>query len=195
MRRSRAGKWKTLTGPCLPRPTPSNRAGVPHLYAIALGSNRRHGRHGAPAAVIRAAAAAIEDGGTRLIRLSPILATPALGPAGRSFANAAALIESPLDPPALLARLKAVERAFGRRRGRRWGPRVIDLDIILWSGGRWQDRRLSIPHAAFRIRDFVLRPLAAIAPGWRDPVTALSVAQIRARLCRAKPVDPRRTPA
>lgn len=180
----------------LPPPPPTlYRAGVPHLYAIALGSNRRHGRHGAPAAVIRAAAIAIEGSGTRLIRLSPILATPALGPAGRSFANAAALLESPLDPPALLAWLKAVERGFGRRRGRRWGPRVIDLDIILWSGGRWDDRRLNVPHAAFRIRDFVLRPLAAIAPGWRDPVTALSVAQIRGRLCRGKPVDPRRTRA
>lgn len=168
------------------------RAVVPHLYAIALGSNRRHGRYGAPAAVIRAAAAAVAADGTRLIRLSPILTTPALGPAGRAFANAAALVESPLDPPALLARLKAVERAFGRRRGRRWGPRVIDLDIILWSGGRWHDRRLAVPHAAFRTRDFVLAPLAGIVPDWRDPATGSSIRQLRARLRNAKQVDPRR---
>ncbi|MGF7151021.1 2-amino-4-hydroxy-6-hydroxymethyldihydropteridine diphosphokinase [Sphingomonas zeicaulis] len=174
-----------------PAPWPY-RAAVPYLYAIALGSNRRHGRHGAPAAVIRAAAAALAEEDLRLVRLSPILATPALGPAGRAFANAAALIESRLDPPALLARLKAVERAFGRRRGRRWGPRVIDLDIILWSGGRWHDRRLAVPHAAFRARDFVLAPLARIVPDWRDPATGSTVRQLRARLINAKPVDPHR---
>ena len=79
-------------------------------YAIALGSNRRS-RHGSPAATVRAAAAAI---GAE--RLSRVRLTPALGPAGRGFANAVALVESDLDPPALLARLKQVERDFGRRR-------------------------------------------------------------------------------
>lgn len=164
-------------------------------YAIAIGSNRRHGRHGGPGGVVAAAAAALASrlapSGGRVLRVSPVIGTPALGPAGRAFANAAALIETELDPPALLALVKGIERDFGRRRVRRWGPRVIDLDLILWSGGCWQDDRLTIPHRQFRYRDFVLQPLARIAPEWRDPATGLSVRQLRARLMRATPVDRR----
>jgi len=109
---------------------------------------------------------------------SPILHTPPLGPSKRRFANAVALIESEEAPPALLRRLKDVERAFGRRRGQNWAARVIDLDIILWSGGAWGEPGLAVPHASFRARDFVLRPLRAVAPDWRDPVSGLSVRQI-----------------
>ena len=149
-------------------------------YAIALGSNRRHGRHGAPDKVIAAALEALAEHVTIEV-VSPILRTPALGPAGRAFANAAAIVTTELSPPELLAFLKTTERAFGRRRGRRWGPRVLDLDIILWSGGIWASGGLAIPHPEFRRRRFVLDPLATIAPGWCDPVTGLSVAQLRAR--------------
>ena len=80
-----------------------------------------------------------------------------------------------LDPAELLAELKALERAFGRRPGRRWGPRVLDLDIILWSEGAWAGPGLIVPHPEFRRRAFVLEPLAEIAPDWRDPMTGLSV--------------------
>ncbi|RVT90847.1 2-amino-4-hydroxy-6-hydroxymethyldihydropteridine diphosphokinase [Sphingomonas crocodyli] len=154
-------------------------------YAIALGSNRRHGRHGAPAAVLRAAIAALEVEGVAIIVTSPILATPALGPAGRAFANAALLAETPLDPPQLLALFKRIERSFGRRRGRRWGPRVLDLDIILWSGGAFRSRRLSIPHRETAKRAFVLKPLATIASHWR--LGPGKVAHALARLDRARP--------
>lgn len=143
------------------------------LYVIALGSNRR-GRHGAPEAELRAALAAI--GG--VVRASPIIATAPLGPSRRRFANAAALIASDETPPELLARLKRIERAFGRRRGRRWDMRVIDLDVILWSGGAWASPGLVIPHPQFRRRGFVLRPLNAIVPGWRDPLTGRTVRQL-----------------
>ncbi|MCM8730457.1 2-amino-4-hydroxy-6-hydroxymethyldihydropteridine diphosphokinase [Hephaestia sp. GCM10023244] len=145
-------------------------------YVVALGSNRR-GRHGGPHAEIAAALAAI--GG--VIAVSPIVSTPPLGPSIRRFANAAALIASDEAPPALLTRLKAIEQAFGRRRGRRWGARVIDLDIILWSGGAWADTRLIVPHRAFRERGFVLDPLGTIVPDWRDPVTGLTVRQLMHR--------------
>lgn len=150
-------------------------------YVIALGSNRR-GRHGSPEAEIAAALAAL--GG--VVAVSPVLRTPPLGPSKRRFANAAALIASDAEPPALLARLKAIERAFGRRRGRSWAARVIDLDIILWSEGAWSEKGLTVPHAAFRERDFVLRPLLAVAPEWRDPVSGLSVRQLAARLGRRR---------
>lgn len=165
-----------------------------HRYAIALGSNRHHGRHGAPARVLAAALAALAAAGVRVEAVSPTLATPALGPAGRSFANAAALIATALDPPALLALLKRVERGFGRRRGRRWGPRVLDLDILLWSGGRWPMRHarpapgaLGVPHAGLAVRAFVLAPLVTIASGWRTPAGA-SIRQLRARQ-RAARID------
>ena len=148
------------------------------LYAIAIGSNRR-GRHGAPAATVRAAAAAI---GAK--RLSTVRLPPAVGPAGRGFANALALVETALEPPALLAALKQVERDFGRRGGRRWGPRVLDLDIVLWSEGPWAGGGLVIPHPEFRRRRFVLEPLAELAPGWRDPITRATVRQLLHRLAR-----------
>jgi 2-amino-4-hydroxy-6-hydroxymethyldihydropteridine diphosphokinase len=152
-------------------------------YALALGSNRRS-RHGSPAETVAAAAAALG-----VERLSTIRATRAVGPAGRGFANAAAILRSPLDPPELLAQLKALERTFGRRPGRRWGPRALDLDIILWSEGSWAGPELIIPHPEFRRRAFVLAPLAEIAPGWRDPLTGLAVRHLLARLRRAAPVD------
>jgi 2-amino-4-hydroxy-6-hydroxymethyldihydropteridine diphosphokinase len=150
-------------------------------YAIALGSNRR-GRHGAPAATVRAAATVI---GAR--HLSKVRLTPALGPAGRGFANAVAIVESELDPPDLLVLLKRVEREFGRRRGRRWGPRILDLDIVLWSGGPWAGGGLVVPHPEFRRRRFVLQPLAETVPGWRDPITGATVRQLLHRLERPRP--------
>ena len=153
-------------------------------YAIALGSNRRS-RHGSPADAVRAAAEAIG-----VDRLSAIRATPALGPAGRSFANAAAMLTARLSPPELLVRLQETERAFGRRPGRRWGPRVLDLDIILWSEGSFSSAGLTVPHPAFRQRRFVLDPLAEITPDWRDPITGLAVRHLLYRLARRRPVDP-----
>ena len=151
-------------------------------YLIALGSNRP-GRHGAPADQVRAAARALGASA-----LSPIVASAAVGPSLRRYANAAALVDSDLPPPALLAWLKRIEREFGRRRGRRWGARVIDLDIILWSGGRWRSPRLTVPHVAFRDRAFVLGPLRALAPGWRDPATGLTIRQLQRRLTRPRPL-------
>src|SRR4051795_2421571 len=117
---------------------------MPHLYAIAIGSNRLHGRFGRPAGVVEAAIARL-DQEFGLFDASPIVLNPALGQAGRNFANAVALVESDLEPPAMLTRLKAIEHNFGRKAGRRWGPRVLDLDIILWSGGRWRSHRLTVP--------------------------------------------------
>ncbi len=148
-------------------------------YAIAIGSNRR-GRHGAPEAEVAAAIAAL--GG--VVTISRILRTAPLGPSRRRYANAVALIESAESPPTLLRRLKAIERCFGRRSGQDWAARVIDLDIVLWSGGAWGEPGLTVPHALFRTRDFVLRPLAQVAANWRDPITGLAVRHLLARLTR-----------
>lgn len=164
------------------------------LYAIGLGSNRRHPRFGDPRAVLMAALAALESDDIEAVDASPIIASAPLGPSRRRYANAVALVASTLTPPEMLARLQAIEAAFGRRTGQRWGARTLDLDILLWSGGVWSDAALNIPHPAMARRDFVLGPLRAIAPDWRHPLTAHSVRQLAARLVRAKPVDRAATP-
>ena len=156
-----------------------------HLYAIAIGSNRRHIRYGAPTAVVAGAIAAL-DAAFDLFAASPLLINPAIGGAGREFANAVALVETSLAPNAMLAALKDVERDFGRRPGRRWGARVLDLDLVAWSGGRFTSRRLIIPHPRLASRDFVLGPLNAIAPGWRL-VGALTARHLAARLGKRRP--------
>lgn len=151
-------------------------------YLVALGSNRPS-RFGAPERTVRAALGAV--GG--VLAVSPVIATPAVGPSSRRFANAVALVASDDAPPAMLARLKGIERDFGRRAGRRWGARVIDLDLIGWSGGSWAGPGLVIPHRAFRQRRFVLAPLARVAPGWRDPVTGRTARQLLAAVDRRRP--------
>lgn len=176
-------------------PPPSG-SPAPDRYAIALGSNRRHGRHGGPESVIAAALAALQAAGVAVIAVSPVIRTAAIGPAGRGFANAAALVATPLSPPALLALLKRIERDFGRRRGRRWGARVLDLDILLWSGGAWppfprpaRPGRLIVPHPGLPERGFVLDPLVRVAPEWRHPRSGRTVRQLRARLYGRRSAD------
>lgn len=160
---------------------------VSSTYLIALGSNRPHVLYGRPAGVLYAAMEEVAALGMVTAR-SNVVQTAPLGPARRRFANAALVLESELAPPSLLAALKRMEREFGRRGAQRWGDRVLDCDIILWSGGRWRSAGLTIPHSAFRARDFVLGPASTIAPAWRDPVSGLSLAQCNARLTRARPL-------
>ncbi len=155
-----------------------------YLYAIAIGSNRPHGRFGRPAGVVEVAIARL-DQEFGLFDASPIVLNAAHGGAGRDFANAVALVESALEPPEMLGRLKALERAFGRRRGRPGGPRVLDLDIVLWSGGKFRSRRLTIPHPQLARRSFVLDPLSVVAPAWR--VGLLSIRHLAHRLARRTP--------
>ena len=151
-----------------------------HLYAIAIGSNRRHIRYGRPTGVVEAAIARL-DAEFALFDASPIVLNKAVGGAGRDFANAVALIESELEPPAILSALKQIERDFGRRPGRRWGERVLDLDILIWDGGPFRSRPLKIPHPRLSDREFVLGPLCAVAPMWRiDP--ALTAQHLASRL-------------
>ena len=157
-----------------------------HRYLIALGSNQRHPRHGEPEQVLSAAFADLDREGLALDATSPIRGSAPIGPSRRRYANAAAIIRTRLDPPGLLAHLKAIERRFGRRPGgQRWRARVLDLDIILWSGGTFTARTLTVPHAAFRQRDFVLAPARAIAGTWRDPKTGLTIRHLAHRLRRA----------
>src|SRR5690606_14407074 len=148
----------------LPRPPaatlrPHLRGYLSSRYLIALGSNRRHSRFGDPRAVIAAALARLAGEGVTVLAAAPVLGTEPVGPSLRRYANSAALIETALDPPALLGLLKRIERDFGRRAGgQRWTSRVLDLDIVLWSGGAFAGPGLTVPHPLFRTRAFVLAP-------------------------------------
>ncbi len=140
---------------------------------------------GRPRDVIEAACAALRQEGMRAVAVSQTFETAPLGPSRRRYANAAAIVASALEPPALLVVLQNIEAAFGRRRmGLRWRSRPLDLDVVLWSGGAWSGDGLIIPHPDFRARDFVLLPAAAIARDWRDPLTGLTLGQLRSRLTR-----------
>ncbi len=157
------------------------------LYLIALGSNMRHPRLGQPRAILDAAIEALTQNGLDVLVQSPTIASRPLGPSQRNFANGAAVVETQLSPPQLLDVLQSIEREFGRpapqkRIGQRWRARMLDLDIVLWSGGMWQSPHLTIPHTDMAQRNFVLGPAASIAGDWRDPVSGLTLRQLNARL-------------
>lgn len=144
----------------------------------------RHPRVGPPPAVIKAAFDRLD---VKAKHRSRILASRPLGPSQRTYANAACIIKSRKSPADLLHKLKKVEQHFGRKAGgQRWGRRVLDLDIILWSEGMWTSPGLGIPHREFRKRAFVLGPACDVAPTWRDPITGFSIRQLKARLDRRR---------
>ena len=135
--------------------------------------------------MLAAALERLEAEGVHVTAAAPAIETTPVGPSIRRYANSAALIETALEPDALLAVLKRIEREFGRRRGgQRWRARVLDLDLVLWSGGAYASDALTIPHPLFRDRRFVLAPALAVAPDWRDPITGATVRQLHARLTR-----------
>jgi 2-amino-4-hydroxy-6-hydroxymethyldihydropteridine diphosphokinase len=103
---------------------------------------------------------------TRVILTSPIYVSRPFGPVKQDdFANAVAGILTQLEPHALLARLRSLEAARGRpERRERWGPRIIDLDVLVYGRERLTDADLTLPHPGIVERNFVLYPLADIAP-------------------------------
>ncbi len=111
---------------------------------------------------------------TTLKEISALYETPAWPDASDPpFVNGVAAIETALPPEALLQALHAIEAGFGRRRRQKNAPRSLDLDLIAYH----QERReagtggLQLPHPRLAAREFVLAPLAGIAPDWRHPVT------------------------
>lgn len=101
-------------------------------------------------------------------------------------------VETDHTPADLLATVKRIEQDFGRRRGRRWTARVLDLDLIAAEGIIVNERRrgghhhLTIPHPALPQRGFVLDPLVDIAPQWRHPRLNLTARQLRQRHLRPR---------
>jgi 2-amino-4-hydroxy-6-hydroxymethyldihydropteridine diphosphokinase len=152
---------------------------VSRRIAVAFGSNLGD-RH-------RTILAAAADVGRILsdFTLSPLIETLPVGPGLEGdppFLNAVGVGVSDATPRELLAGLMAIERATGRTRPYPGAPRVLDLDLILAGDDVANEPEVQVPHPRFRDRQFVLEPLAAIAPDLRDPVTGMTVGQLWERL-------------
>lgn len=122
---------------------------------------------------------------TQLLAASNLLETEPVGdvPQGR-YLNAAALVLTRLAPRELLAHLLALERQRGRERsvGTRWGPRTLDLDLLVFGDRVIDEPGLTVPHPRLRERRFVLEPLACVAPDLRVPPDGATAAELLARL-------------
>ncbi len=113
-----------------------------------------------------------------LRRRSSLYAAAPIGPAQPEFRNAVVSLVTRRSPEALLAALLDIERAHGRVRGERWGPRVLDLDILLWENRVVNQPGLHVPHRELHRRRFALEPLAELDPQVRHPVLQKTVAEL-----------------
>jgi len=116
-----------------------------------------------------------------------------------AYLNAVVMVEGRMAPTALLRTLKRIERNAGRRLGRHWGPRQLDIDILDFGGrqignprGRRARGQLLLPHPEMHRRAFVLLPLREIAPGWRHPRLGVTASVLLARLRRHERAGVRR---
>ena len=128
---------------------------------IGIGANLSQPLQQAKAAII----ALSQLSQSRLLAVSPLYCSKPLGPADQpDYINAVAKVETRLEAEALLDALQAIELSQGReRKEERWGPRTLDLDILLYGNHTIQTSRLTIPHYHMAEREFVLYPLADIA--------------------------------
>jgi len=152
---------------------------------IGLGSNL-----GDRGANLRQALALLQQRpGIRLLAQSTRHCTrPVGGPSGQdAFLNAAALLETELNPQQLLAALLETETCMGRERSIRWGPRIIDLDLLLYDRLIVEQPELVVPHPRMAWRRFVLEPAAEIAPEMVHPAIGWSLARLLAHLNTTRP--------
>ncbi|HZT46829.1 MAG TPA: 2-amino-4-hydroxy-6-hydroxymethyldihydropteridine diphosphokinase [Hyphomicrobiaceae bacterium] len=159
------------------------------LILLGIGANA-DGAWGAPPNTLLRAREALAAAGLDIIASSPAYVTEALGPGRqRPHLNAVLAARSNLPPGALLRLAKRIERQAGRRLGRRWGPRALDIDLLDMRGKRYgwppcrrYPGRLILPHPEMHRRAFVLVPLLDVAPSWRHPVLDLAGRTLLARL-------------
>jgi 2-amino-4-hydroxy-6-hydroxymethyldihydropteridine diphosphokinase len=136
--------------------------------------------------------------GIRLLRSSSLYRTEPVGPRDQPwFINAVAEIRTGLRPQGLFAALKGIEREMGRIEGPRWGPRVMDLDLLLYGQEVVAEAGLIIPHPEMHRRRFVLEPLCELASYVVHPAFGVSASGLLDRLrdpaavdrCKAGPAD------
>jgi 2-amino-4-hydroxy-6-hydroxymethyldihydropteridine diphosphokinase len=154
----------------------------PITACLALGSNLGDRRR-----AIDSALEHLDRRAGRIVRISRVIETRPVGPPGQGpYLNAAAAIETMLDPRGLLRVCLAIEREHGRDRtsGERWGPRTLDIDILLYGDAIVNEPGLAIPHPRLHERVFVLKPLAEIAGELLHPVLGV---RIKLLLERAAP--------
>ena len=117
------------------------------------------------------------------LRVASLYRTAAVSPVPQpDYLNTAVLARTSLEPGELLALAKALELAAGRRPGVRFGPRPLDIDLLLYGGRQSSAPELTLPHPRLRERRFVLEPLAEIAPDLRVPPDGATVRELLARL-------------
>lgn len=147
-----------------------------HTAFLSLGSNL-----GDRAANIERALARLDAAGVRIIRRSSLYKTePVEFTAQGWFLNLAVEVETALMPRQLLHAIRRVEQEMGRRRIVRAGPRVLDIDILLYGTSIVRTAELEIPHPRMAERRFVLVPMAELAPGLRHPVLKLTMLELLA---------------
>jgi 2-amino-4-hydroxy-6-hydroxymethyldihydropteridine diphosphokinase len=151
---------------------------VPHHAYIGIGSNLGDRKANTLEAIDRVG----KFPATRVVRASSLYESEPLGDAKTWFVNSVIELETEFPPDQLLKRLKAIEKAMGRKRvkGKRWGSRVIDLDILLCDQEIVEKRNLKIPHPEMHKRRFVLLPLAELAPHVLHPHLGQSVSALLA---------------
>lgn len=144
------------------------------VAAVALGSNL-----GDSFATLEAALLALSEiPGVSLQARSHWYRTVALGPPQPEYLNGCVLLEALFSPQEVLRKLLMIETQFGRVRRQRWGPRSLDLDLLLYDDLILDTPTLQLPHPRMHQRAFVLVPLAEIAPRWREPVSGNTIAQL-----------------
>jgi 2-amino-4-hydroxy-6-hydroxymethyldihydropteridine diphosphokinase len=159
---------------------------VPHHVYIGIGSNLGDRR----ANTVEAVARVKELPTTKVVRSSSLYESEPLGDARTWFVNSVIEVETELAAEQLLKKLKAIEEAMGRKRvkGKRWGSRIIDLDILFVDQDVIAKRSLKVPHPEMHKRRFVLMPLAELAPHVIHPQLGQSVSSLLATLKDAKRV-------
>lgn len=146
--------------------------------AIALGSNLPSA-WGSPLETLGAALTLLgQSPGIWLTGLSSFYQTAPIGPPQPDYCNACATLVTTYDPEDLLMTLHRIEAQFGRQRQTHWGPRTLDLDLLLYGDVILESATLQLPHPHLGERDFVLVPLAEIAAHWIDPRSGRSIQAI-----------------